>query len=200
MRKTSRIKDFISGAVVVMLSTVLIIGVMNLISDEKPPESIFSVMTSSISQVAKENDKMLYEKGINHDIPQAFYGLGNMYYYGAGVEKDLEQAKILYMKAAARGEMLSQFKLGVMYEKGEGVEINLEQAMIYYTMSATHGNGYAQKKLSDMYKEGKGVEIDMEKAKLFEQSSNRNIDQSVIYALNIKDIVGYKLYMIGENL
>ena len=117
---------------------------------------------------------------INHDISQAFYGLGNMYYYCAGVEKDLEQAKILYMKAAVRREMLSQFRLGVMYEKGELVEINLEQAIIYYTLSATHGNGYAQKKLSDMYKEGKGVEIDMEKAKLFEQGSNRNIESGAV--------------------
>ena len=49
-------------------------------------------------------------------------GLGAMYEYGNGVEKNEQKAAELYKKACDGGEMLGCANLGSMYTNGNGVE------------------------------------------------------------------------------
>ena len=50
-------------------------------------------------------------------------GLGWMYHYGKGVERDLEIAVKLYGKAAKQGHATAQCNLGYCFQYGEGVEL-----------------------------------------------------------------------------
>jgi TPR repeat protein len=48
------------------------------------------------------------------NLPEAQYYLGNMYFKGQGVSKDLAKAKEYFTKSSHRGFIFSQFKLGQM--------------------------------------------------------------------------------------
>jgi len=62
----------------------------------------------------------------------AQYKLGNMYDYGAGVDRYDSEAVYWYRKAAEEGYASAQTSLGFMYEYGEGVTKDSEKKM-YYT-------------------------------------------------------------------
>ncbi len=48
----------------------------------------------------------------------AMYNLGNLYYKGEGIEKNLEMAFHWYQKAAKKGYNVAQNNLAVLYENG----------------------------------------------------------------------------------
>lgn len=86
--------------------------------------------------------------------------LGNLYYYGYGVEKDYVEAKKWYRKAAAQGDNEAQTKLGDLYfffffDQGD-YAIALEKLRPL----AERGDAEAQYLLGVMYYYGYGVEKD----------------------------------------
>jgi len=52
------------------------------------------------------------------DYPQALTRLGDYYYSGHHVDKNYENARILYEKAAEMNESQAYLNLGLMQEKG----------------------------------------------------------------------------------
>lgn len=52
---------------------------------------------------------------------EAQCSLGICYYYGAGVEKDSQEAATWYRRAAEQGHASAQCNLGVCYKNGRGV-------------------------------------------------------------------------------
>jgi TPR repeat protein len=46
--------------------------------------------------------------------------LGDFYYSGLGVKKDIDYAKVLYEKAVSKGDSKAMINMGVMMEKGIG--------------------------------------------------------------------------------
>jgi TPR repeat protein len=80
--------------------------------------------------------------------------IGNLYYYGLGVKKDLKQAAAWYEKAAQLGFVLAQFNLATLdYNRND-----LKQAARWYTAAAEGGHPKAMYYLAQMYEEGDGVE------------------------------------------
>lgn len=75
--------------------------------------------------------------------------LGDVYYFGNGVERDYNKAFDIYEQAAMQGDMDAQYRLGDMYFNGEGVEQNYEKAFEWYKKSAALGNLFAQDLLRD---------------------------------------------------
>ena len=69
----------------------------------------------------------------NHAYAQ--HGLGVMYLYGEGVEKDESKALEWFRKAAEQGLSGSQMTLGMMYENGQGVDKNEVEARRWYKMA-----------------------------------------------------------------
>lgn len=67
--------------------------------------------------------------------PEAQFGLGGMYLYGWGVDKNPIEAASWYRKAAEQGHAKSQKMLGYLYEKGTGVEKNPAEAQKWYQLA-----------------------------------------------------------------
>src|SRR5665213_1450194 len=99
----------------------------------------------------------VYSQAANLGHPRAMAVLGNMYYDGQGVPKDLGQAVKWYTEAAMRGNRDAQYSLGGMYEEGEGVAKNVPKAAQLYEASARQGMPEAQFALGLSYEFGEGV-------------------------------------------
>jgi TPR repeat protein len=94
----------------------------------------------------------------------ATHTLGQMYYEGRGVAKDLEKARGLFETAARMGHTYSMNSLGRMYERGETVPVDLALARRYWEESAARGDMYGIDNLGFVYLEGVGASKDPAKA------------------------------------
>lgn len=94
----------------------------------------------------------------------AQYELGEMYYHGLGVKKDLNKAAELYHLAAKQGDAEAQFNLSVLYSEGITVEKSPKTAALWVTKAANLGLAAAQFNLATLYENGEGVLLDYKKA------------------------------------
>ncbi len=69
--------------------------------------------------------------------------LGNYYYDGIGVEKDLEKAFMWYRRGAKFGDMSCVSRLGEMFRDGKGTPADLTEAIRNYLIAARLGNAGA---------------------------------------------------------
>lgn len=91
--------------------------------------------------------------------------LGEAYFHGNGVAKDLEQSRLWLELASMQGDKTAQYKLGQMYFTGTGVRQDYLNAREWWLESAISGNDKAQQKLGYLYSEGLGVKRDFNKAR-----------------------------------
>jgi TPR repeat protein len=94
----------------------------------------------------------------------AQYKLGEMYYYGVGVNQNYAEALKWYRKSAAQGILKAEFSVANMYRSGEGGEPNYKLAVKWYQVSAEKGFSNSQYRLAEMYHAGMGVPVDRKKA------------------------------------
>lgn len=94
----------------------------------------------------------------------AAYYLGNLYYNGHGVNKDLKRAFDLYMKAATRRVTEAEYMVGLCYLKGEGVKQELFQAVAWFTEAAKYAHPLSQYYLGVAYMNGEGITKDVPRA------------------------------------
>ena len=87
------------------------------------------------------------------------------YVTGDGVEKDYDQARFLWLKAAGHGHAGAQFNLGLMYESGTGVQQDSVKAFTFYREAALNGLAEAQNSFGRLYEMGQGVEQNITEAK-----------------------------------
>ena len=116
-------------------------------------------------------DSGQYPNAFDYVFPFAMAGyasaqnnLGNMYYWGYGVERDYAEALRWYRKSADQGDATAQNNLGKMYYWGDGVKKDYAEAVRWYKKSADQGKDSAQYNLGFMYKNGYGVEKDAAEA------------------------------------
>ena len=88
----------------------------------------------------------------------AHNNLGNRYYEGEGVEKDLEKAIHHYEEAAIGGHPDARHNLGV-YEGNSG---NTERAVKHFIIAANLGNEESMKKLWKYYSAGQITKEDLD--------------------------------------
>lgn len=89
---------------------------------------------------------------------KAMYYLGDMCYYGKGVEKDRKVAADWYRKAADTGESVdAMYSLGKIYYYGRGAEQDLKEAEKWYTEAANKGNADAMCRIAQICKMEKGT-------------------------------------------
>jgi serine/threonine-protein kinase len=86
--------------------------------------------------------------------------LGQRYYRGDGVRRDLAEAVRWTLEAARQGEARAQSNLGFYYMKGEGTERNPTEAVRWWRAAAEQGLPQAQYNLGVLYEQGQGVEVD----------------------------------------
>ncbi|MBQ7501887.1 sel1 repeat family protein [bacterium] len=143
----------------------------------EPTVSSHKVRTPSKYQMTELSElRSLAGKG----DPEAQYQLGERYFEGIGVDKDLKQAFLCFGKAAQQGHAEAQFMLGRCYHMGWGcgkdpltanhwyfqaAEQGVSQAQFYLnSLKAEEGDVIAQCNLADSYYDGNGTEKDFAKA------------------------------------
>ncbi len=77
--------------------------------------------------------------------------LGNMYYFGWGVQQNYQKAFDFYLKAASYGNALAQSQLGYMLINGHGVPQDVNEGIIFYRRAAEQGHPAAQLNLGEIY-------------------------------------------------
>lgn len=70
---------------------------------------------------------------------QAQYEMGEFFYQGERIERDIGKALEWFERASIQGHPRAQYQLGLMHFQGEGVARNLPQAYIILKMSAING-------------------------------------------------------------
>ena len=106
----------------------------------------------------------LYSLAAEKGFSKAQAGLGNLYFWGQGVEKNYDKALEWYTKAANQGNVLGQNNLGACYEYGKGVGKDLVKAAELYIKAAEQGYALGQYNVGRCYENGKGIEKDLIKA------------------------------------
>lgn len=102
-------------------------------------------------------DRLLKLANQGHAKAQTLLGL--LYEEGVGVDKDLNQARLWYMKAARKGLREAESRLGRLYlsEKAEFMK-DKEKAEKWLTRAAEHGEVEAQTKLGTLLMSEVGLE------------------------------------------
>jgi len=91
---------------------------------------------------------------------EAHFNLGESYYNGRGVSRDVTQAVIWYQKAAEQDYAKAQLKLGDCLFDGYGIVKDMPQAINWYNKAAEQGIAEAQYNLGTIYEKGNGIEKD----------------------------------------
>ena len=108
--------------------------------------------------------------------------LGVCYFYGEGVEKDIDKAIELLREASKQGEENAQYYLGICYYNGEGVEKDVEKYIELIESAANQGNSDAITELGIIYKEGKIKSKNTYMAiELFKQAANKGNPDAQVY-------------------
>jgi TPR repeat protein len=121
----------------------------------------------------------------------AQYELGEIYYIGDGVSKNLPKAFILFSKAAEMGLPEAQYSLGYIYKNGIGIEIDEKKSVQWFEAAAKNGVIIAQYNLGMSYLNGIGTDVDLIKAyawlKIAREHGTADAQNSLLLAENKLD-------------
>ncbi|PKK94694.1 MAG: hypothetical protein CVV60_05155, partial [Tenericutes bacterium HGW-Tenericutes-5] len=107
----------------------------------------------------------------NQMTPKELNEIGDQYFYGQGIDKNIEVAFTYYKRAADQNNPVGLANVGKYFL----AKLNENQAFSYYEKSALMGYPLAFVKLSDMYLNGIGVKKNKKKAfKMMEEAANLN--------------------------
>lgn len=99
---------------------------------------------------------------------EAFYTLGNCFYYGqCCISQDYAKAIPYFKIAAEQGHPQAQCNLGACYYYGQGTQVDYDKAFEWYSKSAAQGEANAQFNVGVCYENGQGVAEDRQKAFMF---------------------------------
>lgn len=84
----------------------------------------------------------------------AQFEIGQLYQYGIGVSKNIEQAVTYYQLAAIQQDVRAEYNLGVLYLSGLTSPVDYQKGIEWMTDAAFKGNAYAQYVLANIYEKG----------------------------------------------
>ena len=110
--------------------------------------------------------KVLFERAAKQNDTLALVSLGDMYFFGLGIEKDIGKSYEYFMRTA-ENSALSQARLGHIYLNGlAGFKKDFKKAKEYYQKASDGKNPFGDYGLAVMYYYGLGtVSKNIEKAK-----------------------------------
>lgn len=98
--------------------------------------------------------------------------LGRCYFWGLGVETDLQKAAFYNEKAAKAGIPSAMYDTALNYERGQGVQQDINRALYWLTVAANEEYADAFLELGNIYYYGDGVKKDHEKSfKYYQQGA-----------------------------
>ena len=143
------------------------------------------------------------EKSCEMNYVPALNMLGEMYFFGDGIEKDLTKAFSLWLTAASKGDAFAQRRIGVCYASGYGCSVNLEESFKWYLKAAKNNEPFAQFKIAEAYASGIVINKDVQEAmKWCEMSANNGFAQAQyeLATLLLGNADGKKRYAEGVTL
>jgi len=102
--------------------------------------------------------------GTNTTNAPSFEELGEMYFYGKGVPKDLSRSYKFFRKAAEMGSSRGQSWVGYLYQTGQGVSTDYGEALHWTKMAAQQGSAFDANRLAGYFWEGLGTPINKEES------------------------------------
>ncbi|QKJ50254.1 sel1 repeat family protein [Proteus vulgaris] len=112
--------------------------------------------------------KEMFERAITDDNSgKAMMSLGDLYFDGFGVEKNMELAEHWYKAAIQADHYLAITRLGILYGNLE----KYDEAIIYYQEAIKKGDPAAMNSMGLLYQHGFGVKRDINKAVKFYQDA-----------------------------
>ncbi len=122
--------------------------------------------------------------------PSAQNTLGRLYFRGAGVKQDDDEAVVWWTRAAVQGNADAQANLGAMFDQGRGVPRDNEQASTWWTKAAAQGNLAAQVNLLALSDTGRGLPEDDRDAVIWYRKLARTGDPLIQYMLGRRYEIG----------
>jgi len=112
--------------------------------------------------------------------------LGDLYFYGHGVDTDYEQSYYWFAKAAQSNNAYAQYSIAFMYIKGQFVEKDDTQVIKWMKLAAENGYTEAQKNMGEYYYYGSfGCRRDMKGAiKWYEMGAKSN-EPTCVFTLGL---------------
>ena len=110
-----------------------------------------------------EQARIYFEQALAAGDMTAACELGNLYYWGNGVDQDYQRAVKYYEIGAKKGDVVCIVNLGRCYYWGRGVKINLELSAFYCEKAAKAGDSTSMFDTAVNYQGGLGVKPDMKK-------------------------------------
>ena len=112
--------------------------------------------------------------------------LGDLYFYGYGVDTDYEQSYYWFSKAAQSNNAYAQYSIAFMYIKGLFVEKDDTQVIKWMKLAAENGYTEAQKNMGEYYYYGSfGCRRDMKEAiKWYEMGAKSN-EPTCVFTLGL---------------
>lgn len=110
----------------------------------------------------------LFNQAVKLNYSPSLLSLGNMYFYGVGLNQNYSKAFPLLHKAYLAGEEAAAFPLATLYERGIPVKKDIEKAQVLYKEAIDKGNisaGYNLAMLLIEQKDTKGYSIMKKMAK-----------------------------------
>ena len=90
--------------------------------------------------------------------------IGNIYYVGEAVNKDLYKAFYWFKKSANQGNTEAQAMIGMMYIRGEGTQVNNFKAIEFSTQACDANISRSCDELGTLYQYGRGAKQNIVKA------------------------------------
>lgn len=137
--------------------------------------------------------KEFYEMAAKKDDLNAIIKLGQIYYEGIGVPKDIWKAKNYFEIAAEKGCSEGLYQLGFFYMNEKSIQDNNLIALKYFKLAAAKHNTNSLLKLGDIYYDGIIVTKDFKMARnYYELAASQNNPKAL---LRLGD-----LYYYGEGI
>ena len=122
---------------------------------------------------------------------EAQSALGDIYYYGEGVEQDYAEAVKWWQMAAEQGNAKAQVSLGYVYSKGiGGVGQDYVKSIKWYRLAAEQGDAAGQMGLGLTYYSGRGEIQDLVYSHLW---FNITASSGREYAAILRDLAAEKM-------
>jgi hypothetical protein len=157
--------------IIVLTATFLLLLSGNLIAESNPYNEALEAYNNKDYDTALSIWRNLADEG----SADAQYALGDAYFKGQGVSRDLNESMKWFERAAKSGNARAMFNIGAAYWEGNGTRQSYAEAVEWWEKSAATGQSEAQYNLGLAYYFGKGVEKDLDHAlKWIRQSAKNN--------------------------
>jgi TPR repeat protein len=170
--------------------------VLNFQIKENKPVLLWIDLVGDLHRLADQNltaDEIAeFERAAGTGIAVPMYTVGRAYFFGWGVEADLEKGRKLLDDAAQKGSFDAQMLLGALYMSGTSLPKDHYLAAKYLLQAAGNPNAdvslqssqaLAQYWLATMFENGIGVDKSHEKAIQFLQAAAKNGSNPAQYDL-----------------